>query len=471
MNTRTVGQNGAKSLKEWGAIGRSRFALAGSSALSLVLMTTSAQATDIVIVDGQTVGQQVLGDGDRLVVNSGGTVTEASDGVRAGLSDRITIVNGGKITSTGEDGIDVGTATLTLENTGAILGKTYGIKADELANLTNSGTITGTDHSGINANIITNLTNSGTISGRLDGIKATTITKLTNTGTIKANSDNAIDATTITNLNNSGTISSDYDAVTATTITNLTNTGTITATVGAGVWAITITNLSNSGTISGKDRAISAATITSLTNSGTISGAAGIRAKFGLEYLKNLAGGVIESTQTSAGTAGVRMGFGKIDNAGIISGFVGIQAKTAGDTTITNSGLIASNQGATGVAIELAGTGVDTINLNAGSVLTGTLNWVDGSDDTLNMGAGLNAIVYLSGNEPITTNFASPLNASTSTYRAQADFSSAAAMGTMLDDVAGGIGGVVRTRMDAARLLIEQRAAGSSVKKTVWASG
>lgn len=473
MNKRIVGQDGLKTYKIRGALARSSFALAGSSALTLILMSVAAQAQTI--VDGQTeTTTQTVSDGATLTIESGGkiSVTTGDAVYDGGTAITFTINNAGTIETSDDKGIDAGSSTLIVNNSGTILGDDDGLRTTTLISLTNSGSISGRD--GVEANIITNLINSGTITGNTDaGIEAGTITKLVNNGTITGDDDGISSSDTITSLTNSGTIiGNNGEGVNADDLVSLINSGTIIGANGGVEIDGNIESLINSGTITGGTNGVEANDdIGSLINSGTITGGADGIITFG--DIVNLINSGTISGGTDAIDSGIQMETGTIVNSGIITGFKGIVADgdNAKYSNIINSGTISSKQAGAGIAIEFnRADNPDVVSLNAGSILVGTIDW-DGANDTLNMGTGLNAIVYFSNGTPVTTNFSSPLNASGADYRAQVDFSSAAAMGTMLDDIAGGIGGVVRTRMDTVFLPLEQGAADFSATKTAWTSG
>ena len=252
-----------------------------TSVLAAALFWASAAGAQQVLLNGvpvagspNVVNQVAVPDNQTLAVDPGASIVTAADAVIDAVNGTtITVINGGVITSTANDGIDAFGSTLFLTNSGTITGN-KGVIASTITNLTNSGTITSNDDEGVLATTITNLTNSGTITGNEEGVRAITITNLTNFGTITGNFD-GVEAITITNLTNFGTITGNDDGVDATTITNLTNSGTITGNF-IGVLATTITNLTNSGTITGIfSNGVRASTLTNLTNSGTIIGTGG----------------------------------------------------------------------------------------------------------------------------------------------------------------------------------------------------
>ena len=137
----------------------SGFALAACIAAGL-----SAHAQQVVVGAGQTSGQVVLDDGETLIVEQGGTVTNVGDAVIDAVRGSVTVINRGTIVSTGAEAIDAENSTLILFNTGTISGGVEGVFASTITSLVNTGTISGGED-GVNAGNITSLVNSGTIRG------------------------------------------------------------------------------------------------------------------------------------------------------------------------------------------------------------------------------------------------------------------------------------------------------------------
>lgn len=454
-----------------------------------------------------------LSDGETLTVATGGTLNVSGDNAVDDDGNIITAIinNSGDLISTNRDAIDLRDSTLSLtNNSNATISGDLAIDVNTLTNLVNNGLIQGNSDGAIDAETITNLINnsSGSIVGADEGIKTTTLVSLTNSGTITGGqSYYGINADTITMLTNNsgGTISGDNTGIKADSITSLTNGGTIIGNDIA-IEAKTITNLTNSGSITGNNAsAIKADIIASLTNSGTIIGndegidvnnavtvynlvggtitalsdgiKAGDNSKItnwgtikggdeGVELDNNSSVvnyGTIKSGPTdegvqlgfdasvkntgtiNGGSTGIQIASGRVENSGSITGVIGIEA-ISGAGNITNSGTV---EGTGGIAIKFRGNNSNTLNLNAGSILIGTVD-MRGPNDILNFGTGLSTLVKLSRLEPITTNFSSPVNYSDTTTRAQADVSSLGAMRNLLSDITRGIGGVAKTRIDTA---------------------
>lgn len=139
------------------------------------LLIDAARASDVVVSSGDTVGQQNLNDADdTLLVEDGGTVTNASDAVTMNQSDQVT-TNKGLIESTGDDGIDLNSATdAEIDNSGKITAGDNGIElsGSNNARIANSGEIIAEDK-GIEVD-------------NSDGVE------ITNSGTIESASDNGI---------------------------------------------------------------------------------------------------------------------------------------------------------------------------------------------------------------------------------------------------------------------------------------
>lgn len=288
------------------------------------------------------------------------------------------------------------------------------------------------DHAVLGAALATiNINNAGRIGSGINGISAPhNIGNLINSGTIYGSNAGTLTGGSVSNIYNSGTIygAGNYGILVIDALTQLTNTGTISGVTHGVVANTVITDLFNSGTISGGNVGVIASDlITNIVNSGTIIGTNDV--------------GIF-----SRGSATTLI------NSGTISGGTGVdlgQTAIATDRAIiTNSGTI---EGTGGIAIYLQGIGVDTLNLEAGSILIGTVDMV-GANDTINFGKGLSAVVNLGGTEPSSTNFTSPVNYSDASTRVQGDISTLGAMGHVLEDVAGGITSAVRTRLDTVSL-------------------
>jgi hypothetical protein len=247
---------------------------------------------------------------------------------------------------------------------------------------TASGTISGSQD-GIDANNNANVTNSGTISGgNGDGIFVDNGTAIvTNSGTISATGVGSfgIDAVTA-NVTNSGTIlasglgSRGIDVGTA----NVTNSGTIsvTGTNSVGINA-NIANINNSGTISGSFgvEAITA----NVTNSGTISATGSNSIGILADTANVINSGTISAT--GAGSFGIVGDAANVTNSGTIKAETGISADIG--ATLINSGSII---GTGGTAIDFHFSGSDSLTFLPGSRIVG--NILLGGNDTVNIRTG-----------------------------------------------------------------------------------
>lgn len=425
----------------WGPTLAKRVLFTSSSVMAICL-TTSAYSADVTISSGTTVVAQIIADGSSLTVENGAEIDGVGDAVLdAGLLSSLTnygkiigtldgvdatnigtIVNSGTITGTGDDGIYSASNLSSLVNSGTITGGTIGgVFVDgTIGNAVNSGTITGFQV-GIFSGEIVSLINTGTITGTNDdGIYAGCgcgITYLNNSGTIKGG-DDGIDAIVLTSLINSGTIEGAADGVFIDTLGSLVNSGTIEGGVD-GVYANTsIGSIINSGTITGVSDGIqtdSFGSLTSLVNSGLIKGG-----DEGVDV--DILGTITNTGMIMGGTGkGIDANFGTIINSGTITGNVGIEfdRTTAGDATVTNSGIISSTLGASGMAIDFQGIGSDTLNIQLNSILIGKVEW-DGLSDTLNIAPETSATVTFS-TLPDNINMSSEITRITGTTVTQVD--------------------------------------------------
>ena len=167
------------------------------------------------------------------------------------------------------------------------------------------------------------------------------------------------------------------DAVNNTTMTVINN-GTISTDTGSAV-DFTSSNFTgiNTGTITGVTAGIEAQNILSLTNSGTIIATV----EDGLQVSGTL--GLLVNTGSITGNQeGVDMDFGTIINSGFIQGDIGIEAdrSTAGNASVTNSGIIQSDNGTAGTAIDFLGTGNDSLIVSGKSIIIGAINLGAGTD-------------------------------------------------------------------------------------------
>jgi hypothetical protein len=279
--------------------------------------------------------------------------------------------------SGGADGLLDNGTKLTVTNTasGTISASSRGVVANNIANVTNSGTIsaTGAGTRGIQATTA-NVTNSGTISGGQVGIFAGTA-NVTNSGTVSGSTFAGISASTAT-ITNSGTISAGGDSISVSTAT-ITNSGTISGST-RGISA-NIANVTNSGTISGGFEGISAE-IATVTNSGTISatgpGSFGINAA----TANVINSGIISAT--GAGSFGIEAdAAANVINSGTTKGETGIFADAG--ASLINSGSII---GTGGTAIDFSHSSSESLTFLPGSRIVGGI--LLGANDTVNIRSG-----------------------------------------------------------------------------------
>ncbi|TWB03859.1 autotransporter outer membrane beta-barrel domain-containing protein [Bradyrhizobium stylosanthis] len=318
-------------------------------------------------IDAHT-GNVVLTNGAAGVISSSGNAVSA-DGDNTLGKGNVTIVNAGVI-----------------RTTSSLAGVIF---ANNLADVTNSGTIAGGSAGidGLNVKL-TNLAG-GTVTAHNNAVFAATSAAITNAGNITADGStgdaivaNAGDVTlrnsgTITatefgvragntaNVVNSGTMSSGSTVIFATTV-NVTNTGLISTTLGFGMSGITV-NLDNSGTVMG-NRGVNAL-LGNVNNSGTIIGqGAAINAN-----IANVTNTGLLQASTASGD-GILTTQANVNNSGTIVARRGITSSDG--SNITNSGTIT---GTGGIAIQLSNR-ADTLTLLPGSKINGVVDFGFGND-------------------------------------------------------------------------------------------
>jgi uncharacterized protein YhjY with autotransporter beta-barrel domain len=308
-----------------------------------------------------------LGTGAFLNSVNAGTIVSGSganaDGVRIGgaLSAGHNFINTGTITaSLGDDGVDIGTLSGTLDNQGTIVGADNGVEVDTATvggTITNSGTITGLANNGIDAGDNITILNTNIITGNVDGVNVDDDANIINTGAITGTTGNGVTAQDDLILTTTGTISGDVTGVEANENASIVNTGTITGADEDGIAADDELTLTNSGTITGDDNGVQAQDEAIITNTGTITGANG--------------NGVDVANELSLVNTNIITG----DDDGV-----------SGDDSavITNSGTIT---GITDDGIEMD----DTLTLDNSGTVTGADNGVEVDEDATitNQAAGV----------------------------------------------------------------------------------
>ncbi|HEY1542317.1 MAG TPA: autotransporter domain-containing protein [Xanthobacteraceae bacterium] len=358
-------------------------------------------------------GATTVNGGDAVVTNSGtnldnglnastlaggnATATNTATGINtfgilanANGPGNATATNAGINTSIGVQTETFGGGTATSINTGTNAG---GISASTLAGGNAVATNTGNNTGGITAQTSggfgnVTITNSGTSPGTTTGLTAAggnvTVVNTGSTGLIFVETLGGGNIT----ITNAGTNIGGIDANAGVTGGNVTvtNTGTstvfISAEAGAGGNAIATNSGSSQELGAGAFGGGSATVINTGTNSlGLGAGVDGSGTAKVINTGSNAGG--IGASATSGGTA-------IVVNSGFTAGTVQLSATGGGTSTLSNSGTI-SNFGH--VAIAFTG-GPDTLNLSAGSNITGAINLV-GAHDTIN---------FLSGNHNLTFN-------------------------------------------------------------------
>ena len=384
-----------------------RAVIRGTSGAGVTLSGAAGSATATVTnsgtiqggTDGLNYGAHTL---RQLTNNRTGLIQGGSGAaVSAGAITRLDNQAGGRVISTGGDGVSSAGAIGTLNNDSEISGGRHGVSAGSVGALTNRKTIRGgASGSGLNASgEVSTLNNErdAEISGGRDGIRAGSLLALTNQGRITSATGGGI---TLTGRNakhatviNHGTIQGathgmDYGQNTIASLLN-TSSESIRGGTGDALRAAAMRHMNNSGTIfsagAGGITLTGTASGASYTNSALIEGKT-----HGLDYgnnaiarLDNTPTGILRSADGPAlkGRAALHL-----HNRGRVEGRTGIflERPTTGagrHATIDNYGILRSRQGGAGTAVELKGLGRDTLRYQAGSRLEGLISW-DGAGDT-----------------------------------------------------------------------------------------
>ncbi|MGL6183285.1 MAG: hypothetical protein ACRC2G_14010, partial [Aestuariivirga sp.] len=143
-----------------------RIALWTSVGLGALFAAGLAHATDITVVDGETltVPQILSGAGDTLTVETGGVIEVGTDTAVSATGSGVTITNAGKIWGL-KSAVELGDGN-TLYNSGTMTGEVHsGLRIGSANSVTNSGTITN-DYGAVNVTGTGNaVDNSGSLLG------------------------------------------------------------------------------------------------------------------------------------------------------------------------------------------------------------------------------------------------------------------------------------------------------------------
>ena len=301
------------------------------------------------IINGGTImgaGQGVFVIGSTSITNTTSGVIEATGtSAEAIVGSALLLNNAGivQVTATQFFAVDVDTIETGSSNSGTISGNAAAINANDSIDMTNSGTITG----GILAIQATNtatLANSGTVSGDRLGIVANDV-EITNSGTITASGGSGLQAIAIFTL--TGNITNDVSGVISATGTAANNDAINTA---------DITTVDNFGLISSAGRsgirAGGNATIINETG-GTITGVTGIQIRDAGDGFGAPVNSSVFNAGTITGTGGVAINFAVTAGAGPMT-------LTLAPGSVIN-GLVLGTGADT---FQLGGKGTDTFNVD-----------------------------------------------------------------------------------------------------------
>ncbi|MGI9378565.1 MAG: autotransporter outer membrane beta-barrel domain-containing protein [Methyloligellaceae bacterium] len=204
------------------------------------------------------------------------------------------------------------------------------------------------------------------------------IIKIDNTGQIQGEDKGIFHTTGSLTGENHNLISTDSISIEATDIINFRNTGSISSDWSAAIHATNIVNFHNAGKIAGTIAAVSAR-----------------------EHVEFYNSGIVSASTIVAGRRALRMGWGVLDNDGLIEAPTGVEVITSNydlvftslQTTIRNGGIIRSLDGPEGFAINFRNPeGRDNLILDEGNLIIGRIMFWEGleENDALTVGKGLN---------------------------------------------------------------------------------
>jgi uncharacterized protein with beta-barrel porin domain len=331
--------------------------------------------------------------------NQGGGLpgsTTGNDGYGTGVETGVTVNVAGGASNTvsgNSSGIFLGDATVANNAGASITGGLVGIFAQTgFANVTNSGSITGTFLFGIAAATNATVTNNAgaSITGGQVGIGTNTgFVTVTNSGSITGTIGSGISAATdATVTNNAGaSITGGFDGIgTNTGFITVTNSSSITGTTGSGISANTNATVTNNAgaSIAGGVNGISAVNgSANVNNFGSITGPnnrgifAGTDATVTNNAGASIAGGLFGIEANT--------GFATVTNSGSITGGMGIGISGRTNATVTNNAGASIAGGQDGI---IAFTGFANV-INSGSIASAANNGIfAGTDATVTNNAG-----------------------------------------------------------------------------------
>ena len=355
-----------------------------------------------VIDTNSALGAGIDASGFAITVNNAGSISAYLDGITAATGTVVNNLAGGSIA--GQDNAITVTGNATVDNAGTITGDSNtggignGLEISGNLGLTNSGTITTLDGSyAVNVGGTATIGNTGSITAP-NGTAVNVVGALTLTNGAGYLDTGLISGGTAGISGGAGsTVTNDSDSSITGGTTGVTLGANSTVTNVAGTLGTTVISGGTNGVVVGADSKVVNglnASITGTTGNGITAASNG--------SLPTAGNGIVNDGTVTGGTNGVFAGdFALVENTGTITGTSGIGVRTGSNSQIDNTGLITGNvgidafgfggtfvlnntngtvTGTGGVAIDGLLFGVDTLNLNYGSVINGDVNTRGGND-------------------------------------------------------------------------------------------
>ncbi|WP_234680559.1 autotransporter outer membrane beta-barrel domain-containing protein [Bradyrhizobium monzae] len=308
----------------------------------------------------------------------------------------VNVGSGASVTGTVNHGIWIAAGTVTNNTGGSISGADGILAATGSADVTNSGSITGTSNTGIGATTAAKVVNNAgaSITGRQYGIHALGTANVTNSGSITSQSLSPVTAAIsaasgATVINNAGgVITGGRFGVTSHGVIDLTNSGTISASAGGVGYAVSadsgvaVTN--NAGaSIAGLTYGIfSSAGGSSVVNAGTISGGTAAIAFAGTgntltllpaSVISGLVLGTGSDTFQLGGTGAASFDISQLGAAAQYQGFGTFNKIDSSVWTLTGTSTFAGPLNVNGGILSVNGdlTSASSLTVNAGGTLGG----------------------------------------------------------------------------------------------------